>query len=79
MRFTLQLVIHGDDDHETTVENVIVLEKQAERIEPLGLTLVEAMQLRTQLQQQRPCRPAAQFLSTTAVIFASVLRLGGSS
>ena len=78
MRFILQLVIHADDDHETTVENVMVLEKQAERIEHLGLILAEAKQLLTQLQQQRPCRPAAQFLSTNAVIFASVVRLGGS-
>jgi hypothetical protein len=43
MRFTLQLVIHTDNDRETTVEDVMVLEKPAERIEHLGLTLAEGL------------------------------------
>ena len=63
MRFTLQLVIHADNDHETTVEDVMVLEKQVERIEHLGLTLAEAKQLLTQLQQRLLAQQVAAFLA----------------
>jgi hypothetical protein len=64
MRFTLQLVIHADNDHETTIEDVTVLDKQAERIEHLGLTLAEAKQLLTQLQQRLLAQQVAAFLAT---------------
>jgi hypothetical protein len=64
MRFTLQLVIHADNDHETTIEDVIGLEKQAERIEHLGLTPTEAKQLLTQVQQRLLAHQVAAFLAT---------------
>jgi hypothetical protein len=64
MRFTLQRVIHADNDHETTVEDVIVQENQAERIEHLGLTMAEAKQLLTQLQQHLLAQQVAAFLAT---------------
>ena len=51
MRVKVQLVICADDDGMDAIHEVAVLEKDCHRIEQLGLTLTEAKQLLTQLQQ----------------------------
>ena len=51
MRVKLQLVICHDDGHEETVTDVITLNKNNQRIEPLGLSLAESKQLRLHLRQ----------------------------
>ena len=50
MRGKLQLVICNDEGHEETVTVVIALNKSPQRIEPLGLSLVESKQLLSTLQ-----------------------------
>ena len=52
MKITLQLVVCDDDGHEETFTDVVVLEKACQRIEHLGLTLAEAKQTLTALQQR---------------------------
>lgn len=52
MKLKLQLVVCDDDDHEETFADVVVLEKACQRIEHLGLTLTEAKQILTALQQR---------------------------
>ena len=59
MRVKLQLVICNDEGHEETVTDVITLNKNNQRIEHLGLPLLEAKQLlsttqRHLLRQQSP-------------------------
>ena len=51
MRAKLQLVMCSDEGHEETVTDVITLNKNSQRIEPLGLTLAEAKQLLSTLQR----------------------------
>src|SRR5262249_2442714 len=51
MRVKLQLVMCSDDGQEETVTDVITLNKNNERLEPLGLTLAEAKQLLSTLQR----------------------------
>jgi len=51
MRVKLQLVLCSDDGCEETVTDIVTLRKDSQRIEHLGLTLVEAKQLLTTLQQ----------------------------
>jgi hypothetical protein len=51
MKITVQLVVCDDDGHEETFTDVVVLEKACQRIEHLGLTLAEAKQTLTALQQ----------------------------
>src|SRR5712691_11370184 len=62
MKFTVQLVASTDDGQEEAVLEVAVLEKEYQRVEHLGLTLAEAKQLLTQLQQQVVECQAAAFL-----------------
>ena len=50
MRVKLQLVMYSDKGQEETVTDVITLDKDNQRIEPLGLTLAEAKQLLSTLQ-----------------------------
>jgi len=45
MRVKLQRVLWNDEGDEETVTDVITLNKNTQRIEPLGLTLSEATQL----------------------------------
>jgi hypothetical protein len=52
MRVKLQLVICDDDGHEETVTDVVTLKKDHRRIEHMGLTLAEAKQLLTTIQQR---------------------------
>jgi hypothetical protein len=51
MRVKLQLVMCSDEGHEETVTDVITLNKNSQRIEHLGLTMAEAKQLLSTLQQ----------------------------
>ena len=51
MRVKLQLVMCSDEGQEETVTDVITLNKNSQRIEPLGLTLAEAKQLLSTLQR----------------------------
>jgi hypothetical protein len=50
MKNTVQLVVCDDDGHEEPFTDVVVLEKACQRVEHLGLTLVEAKQTLTALQ-----------------------------
>jgi hypothetical protein len=51
MRVKLQLVLCSDEGQEETVTDVMTLNKNSQRIEHLGLTLTEAKQLLSTLQQ----------------------------
>src|SRR6266699_6757378 len=51
MRVKLQLVMCSDEGQEETVTDVITLNKNSQRIEPLGLSLAEAKQLLSTLQR----------------------------
>jgi hypothetical protein len=52
MKLKVQLVVCDDDGHEETFTDVVVLEKACQRIEHFGLTLTEAKQILTALQQR---------------------------
>ncbi len=64
MRLKVQLVISADDDGTDTIHDVAVLEKDCQRLEQLGLTLAEAKQLLTQLQQHVVAHQATAFVTT---------------
>src|SRR6266542_3601348 len=64
MRFKVQLVVCAEDGQEETVHEMMVLDKACQRIEHLGLTLAEAKQLLTTLQQHRLERQATAFVAT---------------
>ena len=51
MRVNLQLVLCSDEGHAETVIEVMTLNKNSQRIEHLGLTMGEAKQLLSTLQQ----------------------------
>jgi hypothetical protein len=51
MRFKVQLVVCAEDDQEETGHEMMILDKVCQRIAHLGLTLAEAKQLLTALQQ----------------------------
>ena len=42
LRFKLQFVVDADDDQQVSVDELVVLDKDYERLEQLGLTLAEA-------------------------------------
>ncbi len=64
MRVKLQLVIGNDEGHEETVTDVITLNKNNQRIEHLGLTLLEAKQLLSTTQRHLLRQQVAAFLDT---------------
>ena len=64
MRVKVQLVICAADEGKDTVHDVAILEKDCQRIEQLGLTLAEAKQLLTQLQQHVVAHQATAFVTT---------------
>src|SRR6266853_5292599 len=64
MRVKLQLVMCSDEDHEETVTDVMTLNKNSQRIEHLGLTLAEAKQLLSILQQHLLQQQIDMFLDT---------------
>ena len=63
MKITVQLVVCDDDGHEETFTDVVVLEKACQRIEHLGLTLTEAKQTLTVLQQCLVEQQSAAFVA----------------
>jgi hypothetical protein len=65
MRFKLQLVVMADDD-EVCIDDLVVLDKQHDRLEHIGLSLAEAKTLLLELQRQVVSRQIAAFLSTRA-------------
>jgi hypothetical protein len=52
LRFKLQLVVVTDDDEQVSVDDLIVLNKEHERPEQLGLTLAEAKAMLLAVQRQ---------------------------
>jgi hypothetical protein len=66
MRVKLQLVMCSDEGQEETVTDVITLDKDNRRIEHLGLTLAEAKQLLSTLQQHLLQQQVDTFLDTCA-------------
>ena len=64
MRVKLQLVICHDNGHEETVTDVITLNKNNQRIEHLGLSLAEAKQLLSTIQQHLLQQQVNTFLDT---------------
>jgi hypothetical protein len=64
MRVKVQVVIQADDGGPDTTHDIASLEKDCQRIEQLGLTLAEAKQLLTQLQQHLVARQAVAFVTT---------------
>jgi hypothetical protein len=61
VRFKLQLVVMADD--EEVCEEIVMLDKQHERLEHLGLSLAEAKALLVELQHQILTRQVAAFLA----------------
>ena len=66
MRVKLQLVMCNDEGHEETVTDVITLNKNNQRIEPLGLTLSEAKHLLSTTQRHLLRQQVDAFLDTCA-------------
>jgi hypothetical protein len=64
MRVKVQLVICADDERTDTIHEVALLEKGCHRLEQLGLTLAEAKQLLTRLQQHVVKHQASVFVTT---------------
>ena len=66
LRFKIQFVIIAEDGTETS-EELIVLDKEHERLEQLGLTLAEGKQLLREVQRRVLERQVTAFLATQAV------------
>src|SRR5919198_1007428 len=64
LQFKLQLVVVTDDDQQVSVNELVVLGKDHERLEQLGLTLAEAKALLLELQRQVLTRQIAAFLTS---------------
>src|SRR5215471_17153855 len=64
MRVKLQLVMYNDKGDEETVTDVIILNKNHQRIEHLGLTLAESKQLLSTLQRHLLQQQITTFLDT---------------
>jgi len=64
MRVKLQLVMYNDKGDEETVTDVIILNKNHQRIEHLGLTLAESKQLLSTLQRHLLQQQITTFLNT---------------
>src|SRR5262245_37036329 len=64
MRVKLQLVMYNDKGDEETVTDVIILNKDHQRIEHLGLTLAESKQLLSILQRNLLQQQITTFLDT---------------
>ncbi len=64
LHFKVQLVAVADEDQQLSVEDLIVLDKDHERPEQLGLTLAEAKALLLELQRQVLSRQIAAFLAS---------------
>jgi len=79
MRVKLQLVICSDDGQEQTVTDVVTLQKDHRRIEHLGLTLAEAKQLLTAIQQRVLQHQVEAFLTShsTCAACGAALKVKG--
>ena len=66
MRVKVQLVMYSDDGQEETVTDVVTLQKDAQRIEHLGLTLREAKQLLHTIQHRVLRHQVEAFLASYA-------------
>src|SRR5918911_313113 len=64
LRFKLQLVVVTDDGEQVSVDELVALNKDHERLEQLGLTLAEARALLLELQCQVLTRQIAAFLAS---------------
>jgi hypothetical protein len=64
MRVKLQLVMCSDDGREETVTDLVTLQKDSTRLEPLGLSLKEAKQLLTTIQQRLLQQQVEVFLAS---------------
>ena len=62
LRLKLQLVVVTDDE-QVSVDDIVVLNKEHEQLEHLGLTLAEAKALLQQVQRQVLTRQIAAFLA----------------
>ena len=62
LQFKLQLVVVTDDDEQVSVDELVVLKKDCEQLEQLGLTLAEAKTLLLEVQRQVLTRQIAAFL-----------------
>src|SRR5438270_1716185 len=63
LRFKLQLVVVADDDEQVCVDEIVLLNKEHERLEHLGLTLAEAKALLLAVQRQVLSQQIAAFLA----------------
>jgi len=63
MKLKVQLVVCAGDGREEQVQEVTILNKDCQRIEHLGLTLVEAKQLLATLQQHLVAQQVATFVA----------------
>src|SRR5712691_7613552 len=61
MKLKVQLVVCDDEGHEETFTDVVILEKDCERLEHLGLTLIDAKQILKSLQQHLVAQQATTF------------------
>jgi hypothetical protein len=64
MKLKVQLVVCDDEGHEETFTDVVILEKDCERLEHLGLTLIDAKQILKSLQQHLVAQQATTFVAT---------------
>src|ERR687883_204255 len=64
LQFKLQLVVMTDDHEQVSVDELVVLNKDYQRLEQLGLTLAEAKALLLELQRQVLSRQIAAFLAS---------------
>ena len=80
MRIKLQLVMCSDDGREETVADLVTLQKDATRIEHLGLSLKEAKQLLTTIQHRVLQQQVEAFLAShaTCADCGAVLKVKGS-
>jgi hypothetical protein len=80
MRVKLQLVMCSDDGREETVTDIVTLKKDSTRIEHLGLSLKEAKQLLTTIQQRVLQQQVETFLAShsTCADCGATLQVKGS-
>jgi hypothetical protein len=64
LRFKLQLVVVADAGQQVSVDDLLALDKEHERLEQLGLTLAEAEALLLAVQRQVLDRQIAAFLAS---------------
>jgi len=64
LRLKLQLVVVADDDEQVSVDELVVLTKDYEQLEHVGLSLAEAKALLLEVQRQVVGRQIAAFLAS---------------